>query len=261
MTGEAIITPFLAAAAASAADQFIRSPSFVEQLIDELSSPGMWILSAMGVLLAASALCGPGKARFIFGALGWGLPLVLSLAAGVMPASFAFWMTILLTINLVQLLRTTMRTRRGLMSGEEYALIAEVLSIEEPAKQRRLRDVLTWRDAETGEILIRQGEVAPSLIYIATGKMDIEHDGLPVGTCGPDDFIGEMSLVSGDGASATVKVSMPARIAVFDREGLQRLVQAMPELSRALDRTLNRGLSAKIQRMNKATRESWNFRG
>ena len=88
-----------------------------------------------------------------------------------------------------------------------------------------------------------------------------QHDGLPVGLCGPDDFIGEMSLISGEGASATVKVAMPARIAVFDREGLQRLVSGMPELARALDRTLNRGLSAKIQRMNKASSEKWNIAG
>lgn len=259
MTGQAIITPYLAASLAGA-DMF-RPRGFAEQLADELFAPEMWGLSAIAVLLAASAMCGTGKARFIFGVLGWGLPLVLALVGGGMPASFAFWIAILLAINLVQLLRTTSKTRRGLMSAEERALIAEVLAIEEPARQRRLRDVITWRDAETGEVLIRQGQIAPPLIYIATGKMEIEHEGLPVGTCGPDDFIGEMSLISGEGASATVKVAMPARIAVFDRDGLVRLAGAMPELSQALDRTLNRGLSAKIQRMNKASSEKWNFGG
>ncbi|MES2698284.1 MAG: cyclic nucleotide-binding domain-containing protein [Pseudomonadota bacterium] len=138
------------------------------------------------------------------------------------------------------------------MTAEERALIAEVLAIEEPAKQRRLREVITWRDADTGEVLMRQGQKAPPLIYVATGQMEIEHEGLPVSSCGPDDFLGEMSLVTGEGASATVKVSLPARIAVFDRAGLLRLMDAMPELARAFDHRLNIGLVDKIQRMNRA---------
>jgi CRP-like cAMP-binding protein len=155
-------------------------------------------------------------------------------------------------VNLVQFARLSHRLHQGAMTAEERALIAEVLAIEEPARQRRLREVITWRDAETGEVLMRQGQKAPPLIYIGTGRMEIEHEGLPVSSCGPDDFLGEMSLVTGEGASATVKVSLPARIAVFDRDGLLRLMDAMPELARAFDRRLNIGLVDKIQRMNRA---------
>lgn len=155
-------------------------------------------------------------------------------------------------VNLVQFARLSHRLHQGAMTAEERALIAEVLAIEEPAKQRRLREVITWRDADTGEVLMRQGQKAPPLIYVATGQMEIEHEGLPVSSCGPDDFLGEMSLVTGEGASATVKVSLPARIAVFDRAGLLRLMDAMPELARAFDRRLNIGLVDKIQRMNRA---------
>lgn len=160
---------------------------------------------------------------------------------------------VLLVVNLVQFARLSRSLRHGALTVEERSLIAEVLAIEEPAKQRRLRDVITWRDADTGEILMRQGQKSPPLIYVATGQIAIEHEGLPVGTCGPDDFLGEMSLVTGEGASATVKVAMPARIAVFDREALADLMAAMPELGRAFERRLNKGLADKIQRMNRAS--------
>ena len=226
-----------------------------QAIITDLMSP--W---ALPLLLVLASVFARGRVRnwlgMVAGLTALGMSLEFPASALVVVGSALFALA-----NAVQLARLASNTRKGLMSAEEQALIAEVLAIEEPAKQRRLRDVITWRDAETGEVLIRQGQIAPPLIYIATGKMDIEHEGLPVGTCGPDDFIGEMSLVSGEGASATVKVAMPARIAEFDREGVQRLAAAMPEFSRALDRALNRGLSAKIQRMNKATRETWNFGG
>lgn len=204
-----------------------------------------------GGLLALAFLM-PGRAALhclaaLAGAcwLGWGILLGEPLrgALGAM----------ILAVNLAQYLRHAIRARTGVMTAEERALIAEVLAIEEPAKQRRLRDVITWRDADTGEVLMRQGQVAPPLIYVATGQIAVEHEGLPVGTCGPDDFLGEMSLVTGQGASATVKVALPARIAVFDRDALVRLMDAMPELARAFDRRLNQGLADKIQRMNRAS--------
>ena len=247
---------FLAEAAAAVAPLNVidsAGPSFLEVLREEFLTPEMVGLSAFGALLLAATLSGPGKARYIFGALAWALPLWLVVTEPFMPPSFALWVIILFAVNLVQLVRLESKARQGLMTAEERALITEVLAIEEPAKQRRLRDVITWRDADTGEVLMRQGQKAPPLIYVATGQMEIEHEGLPVSTCGPDDFLGEMSLVTGEGASATVKVSLPARIAVFDRDGLMRLMEAMPELARAFDRRLNKGLADKIQRMNKAS--------
>lgn len=156
-------------------------------------------------------------------------------------------------VNAVKLLAIHRRARKGTMTREERALIEQVLQVEEPAQQRRLLDVISWRDADAGEVLMRQGQKAPPLIYVASGRVDVEHDGLLVGSCGGGDFLGEMSLVSGETASATVKVALPARIAVFDREGLQRLITGLPEMARALDHTLNKGLAGKIRRMNHAS--------
>jgi len=249
--GQAIVMDFLAAA--QAPSNIFVNPSFTEQLAEEMSGPRFWPVSIIFLLLLASVLAGHGKARFAFGLLAWLMLLVIGFVAGGLGPSASLWIAALILANSFQLIRAFVGSRRGIMTREERSLIAEVLAIEEPDKQRRLRDVITWRDADTGEVLMRQGQKAPPLIYVATGQMAVEHEGLPVGTCGPDDFLGEMSLVSGEGASATVKVAMPARIAVFDRDGLVRLMQVMPELARAFDRRLNRGLADKIQRMNRAS--------
>jgi CRP-like cAMP-binding protein len=160
---------------------------------------------------------------------------------------------VLLLVNLVQLIRIVRRAHMGTMTREERALIEQVLQVEEPTQQRRLLDVIVWRDADVGEVLMRQGQIAPPLVYIASGSVDVEVNGMSVGSCGAGDFLGEMSLVSGEAASATVKVALPARIAVFDREGLRRLITGLPEMARALDHTLNKGLAGKIRRMNHAS--------
>lgn len=162
------------------------------------------------------------------------------------------WETLFVLANASQLALLLYRSRRGLMLGEERELLEQVLRVEEPAQQRRLLDLITWRDVEVGEVLMRQGQKTPPLIYIASGAAGIAHDGRLVGVCGPGDFLGEMSLITGEGASATVSVTNPMRVACFDRDALLRLSTGLPELARAFDHALNRGLAAKILRMNKA---------
>ena len=77
-----------------------------------------------------------------------------------------------------------------------------------------------------------------------------------MGVCGAGDFLGEMSLLTGENASATVRVTNDLRMAKFDRDGLAQFTAGVPELKRAFDAALNRGLAAKVLRMNKAAAAS-----
>lgn len=161
------------------------------------------------------------------------------------------WEVAFVAANGTQLAILLYRSRKGMMQAEERELLEQVLQVEEPAHQRRMLDLITWRDVPVGEVLMTQGQKMPPLVFISSGAAGIEHDGQLVGVCGPGDFLGEISLISGEEASATVVVANPVRIAVFDRDGLIRLMAGLPELARAMDRALNRGLAAKILRMNK----------
>lgn len=153
-------------------------------------------------------------------------------------------------INAVQLARLHLRARTHGLREEEVELLEHVLKVEEPDRQRRLRDLLEWRDMPAGELLMRQGERGPPLIYVASGTGRIEVGGNMVGTCAKGDFLGEMSAILGEDATATVVVAEPMRIARFDRDALAEMTRSMPELQRAFDHALNRGLAAKIVRMN-----------
>lgn len=159
---------------------------------------------------------------------------------------------LLLFANLVQLALMLARARSGMTRREERELVQLILKVEDPKNQNRLLDLLEWRDVEEGETLMEQGQAQPPFIYIASGEAAVLHDGQNVGSAGVGDFLGEMSLVSGARASATVTASKPMRIARFDRDGLLRLSHGMPEIGRAFDLALNRGMAAKIARMNEA---------
>ncbi|MEO1220921.1 MAG: cyclic nucleotide-binding domain-containing protein [Pseudomonadota bacterium] len=163
-----------------------------------------------------------------------------------------------LAVNAARLFQLYNRARGGSMTREEQELFDHVMRIEDPAKQNRLRDLMQWRDVEAGEVLIEQNQIDPPLIYIATGRASIKRDGKLVNECGAGEFVGEMSHISGDGASATVTVVLPMRMAQLDRDALAQLSQSLPEIGRAVDSAFNRSLAVKVVRMNEAVEEAQN---
>ncbi len=185
--------------------------------------------------------------------------LLTSLAGAAALAHFAlagaglawiFWSGLFTAINAVHFAALAMRARSGKLLEEERALFDEVMKISEPGQQRHLRDLIDWRDVAPGQALVAQGQAAPPLIYVARGTAEIAVDGKRVGACAPGDFLGEMSLISGQTATATVTAVETMRVARFDREALAQLARAAPEVGRALDSALNRSLAAKVMRMN-----------
>lgn len=159
---------------------------------------------------------------------------------------------VFVAVNGLQLSVLHRRARRGAMLEEETRLFDRLLGMEDPGRQQRLRDLMEWCDVEEGEVLMRQHQLDPPLIYLARGEARVECDGRIVGTCGPEEFLGEMSLVSGQTASATVIVAERSRVARFDRDALAHYARAVPEVDTALTHALNRGLAAKVRRMNEA---------
>jgi CRP-like cAMP-binding protein len=159
-------------------------------------------------------------------------------------------------VNALQLLRLLLRRRRHHLSAEERDLLEGVLQVQDLEQQRRLVGLMRWRDAEVDEVLMEQGDSRPALIYIASGEAAIEHDGKIVGQCGDGDFLGEFAMMTGESASATVRVTREIRMARFDRSALAQFTAGVPELQRAFDAALNRGMAAKILRMNKAAASS-----
>lgn len=163
------------------------------------------------------------------------------------------WAGLFLLVNAVKLLIMYLRRRRlADMPPEERALLDDVLRVEEPAHQRRLIGLLAWRDAAAGDVLIMEGQANPPLIYVGRGTADILHRGTLVGVCGEGDFLGDMSMVTGEKATATVTATEAMRVAHIDPHALDELGRAAPEIGAAFERALNRGLAAKIVRMNAA---------
>jgi CRP-like cAMP-binding protein len=169
----------------------------------------------------------------------WGVGLMLAAA--------------FLIVNALRFNELLVRARSGTITSEERELFDHVMQIEDPGKQSRLRDLMTWTDAPVGAVLIMQDQVDPPLIYIASGRAAIIRNDMMVSECGAGEFVGEMSQISGNLASATVKVTQAMRMAKMDRDALAQLTRSLPEIGRAVDSAFNRSLAVKVMRMNESS--------
>ena len=212
-----------------------------------VSGQGFAHLAAL--LLVAAALITRPRLMRLLAALA-GLMAAIHFALTGAGVAWLFWAALFAAINAVRFAGLAMRARSGKLLEEERELFDEVMKIGEPGQQRHLKDLIDWRDIAAGDSLVTQGQANPPLIYVARGRAGIEVDGKRVGECAPGDFLGEMSLISGQTATATVSAAEPMRVARFDREALAQLARAAPDVGRALDSALNRSLAAKVLRMN-----------
>lgn len=85
-------------------------------------------------------------------------------------------------------------------------------------------------DAPAGRQLTRHGESSGTFFLLLEGGADVEVDGKPHRRLGPGDFFGEISMLDGGPATATVVTSSPARLMVMSHAQFRDAIKASDEL-------------------------------
>jgi CRP-like cAMP-binding protein len=91
------------------------------------------------------------------------------------------------------------------------------------------------REVSTGEVLIREGEPARSLVCVLDGELQIRSGDTVFGTATEGDLVGEMALFERTVRTASVVAAKPTRILVLPLEGYERLRDVMHPLGAALE--------------------------
>ena len=97
----------------------------------------------------------------------------------------------------------------------------------------------TIQDYGSGEIIVRQGEAGSSLYIILDGSCEVylEKEGQPttkMATINKGDFFGEMSLLTGEKRSATVKSLEYASVIRVDKELFSEILAFNPDMPEQL---------------------------
>lgn len=166
----------------------------------------------------------------------------------------ATWEFIFAMVNAVQLAIVLLSGRRRARDEDERLLVETVMPTLEASLRARMLKAALWVTREPGEVLVEEGQDAPQLVFIARGAARVERGGALVGVCGPGDFLGEMSFLTGRPASATVRVANEVRCCVYDPDRLKQMARKAPAIRAALEYSFNRNLVGKLERMNETNR-------
>lgn len=167
----------------------------------------------------------------------------------------AMWDGLLVAVNLVQLAIMAYHARMAVFSPEERDFWQKVLPGLAKAEARRLLNLGLWIDGAAGTELTRQGEPVERLQYLVSGEAQVHADGHPVAVCREHSFIGEMTSLSGDPATASVTLSRASRYLSIDTAALRKLVRANIHVRQALEAAFSRNMREKLVVSNRLLKE------
>lgn len=137
-------------------------------------------------------------------------------------------------ISLVGMARLYLISRRSQFNAEEADLRARKLSALSPADARRFMNQGSWTGLRPGDVVTREGERASQLVYISSGEAMVIVGDVTVAVCGPGSLVGELTVIDGDPATATVVVSKECRAFGLQADLLRRMILRDPDLKQAL---------------------------
>jgi CRP-like cAMP-binding protein len=106
-----------------------------------------------------------------------------------------------------------------------------------PEQRRAILSRFRFHEGERGVRIIEEGRPSPALFVMLAGKASVIRGPETIATLGPGDVCGEISLLDGDGAVATVELASRSFLLSVSPSVLGELLDGYPPLDRFL-RTL-----------------------
>lgn len=183
-------------------------------------------------------------------AVASGLAKIVYRAAFMVDPVSVLWETIFVIVNVVQLLLIWYYEYHHRFDEEHKHFADNMPDTVDRSAIKRLLDLAELERYQPGTVLTTEGQPVTQLTYIADGIVKIERAGSLVAICGPGDYVGELSFLSGKPATATATVVKPTRGLVFDQARLTAATEGDSQLRRTLDSALNKNLAGKLTRSN-----------
>ena len=211
------------------------------------------------LLIAAVLMPKPQQIRLLVGAAALA---GLGHAVWVRDRVSLVWMGVLLAVCLGMLGRRVWENRSVRFTSEEQAMLDRLFTELPRSRARHLIDQGMWLSGKAGDVLTREGEPVDHLYYLAEGEARVISMGSQVGTCRSGDLIGELTVLSGETASATVILNTPARFWCAPADDLRPYVEAHDDIRRAIEHGFATVLKAKLRASNRTIadadkRRSW----
>ena len=174
--------------------------------------------------------------------------------------SFNLWAAIIqiswIAISIGGMVRYYFLSRGLRFSEEEQAFLDSKLPKLPRLAGRKLLDAGKWRNVAKDQDITREGKVLAKLIYLAKGKGEVTLGGNRVGTVNARALIGEMTVLHGGAASATVTLTQPSRIFEITSQALKKLSDSDSEFKMLIEHCLGVDTRKKLLAANERMRNA-----
>lgn len=157
------------------------------------------------------------------------------------------WNVLFVAINVYHVLQLRRSGQQGL-HAEEIDLAQTFLLGASPPQLSELFQCGHWRDLMVGDVLAREGDFPGHVAVLYEGEVAVLLDGRPRGRIDQRTFIGEISFLTGEPATATVVVTTPSRALIWPAQALQKLLDQDQQLNAQFQNWLALDLTRKLTR-------------
>jgi hypothetical protein len=159
----------------------------------------------------------------------------------------AFWNAAFIVVN-VGRISLEMRERLSVkLSDEERDIYAANFPNLSPVEFHKLLSVGKWRDIAYGENITEQGKPVENVMLVHKGMAAVLVNGTLARYVAPNEFVGEVSFLTNDKASATVSATEPMRVFAWPHRDLQKFLNAHLSVRFAFRAVMGENLAKKLR--------------
>lgn len=137
------------------------------------------------------------------------------------------------------------------MAHEEFLGRVPIFSSCTPDEIAAISSVSQDSFYQAGQIIVTQGTPGQAFYLILSGRVEIIRDGVSIGTFGPGDFFGDMSLLDQAPRSATIRALEPTSCLMLSSWDFKAILEQHPSIAVKLLEVMSRRLRAADERLGR----------
>ncbi len=169
--------------------------------------------------------------------------------------AIVLWNLLFMTINVVHVSMIVFGERAVHFTEDEEELYETMFANFTKLEFQRVLRLGAWHHAKPGEVLASEGEHLSDVMLVSDGVVDIQVGDRTVATVRDGQFIGEMSYLTRETASADAVVREPAKLLVWHKKELRGMLHRNPSMRSLMTAVMGADVSRKLRSSDKGAGE------
>jgi len=224
-----------------------------DQILDYLGLAGVAFYLASYALLQSGFLKGNGYPYVVMNLIAASLVLVGLQASFNMSSALIqiFWIIISI-FGICRLIWLNMSIK---FTPDEEHLLGLLFPSMDKVLARKFLDTAKWYDLEPGAELTTENQPVTHMTYLSSGSASVLANDKEIGTISGG-LVGEINVLSGGKATATVRLNAVSRVLVFPGDALRSLSDKDRDFKIALENAMKMETGEKLRRANQRLAEA-----